>query len=100
MLVEFLAQFGAIVRFVTEHAFGAHHSTDQTLRKRTVVRFTSAQQDGDQAPFSICECMDLRIQPLVAQQRVEHRAAVGRQHQPARAVAVSRYGKDAYDYYD
>jgi hypothetical protein len=58
MLVEFLAQIG-----VTEHPSGAHHSTDQTLRKRTVVRFTTAQQDGDQAPFSICECMDLRVAP-------------------------------------
>jgi hypothetical protein len=28
------------------------------------------------------------IQPLVAQERVEHRAAVGRQHQPAGTVAV------------
>jgi putative ABC transport system substrate-binding protein len=27
------------------------------------VGFTCGQQDGDQAPFSICECMNLRVAP-------------------------------------
>ena len=27
------------------------------------MRFTSRQQDGDQAPFSICECVYLRVTP-------------------------------------
>lgn len=27
------------------------------------MRLPSGQQDGDQAPFSICECVDLRVAP-------------------------------------
>jgi hypothetical protein len=27
------------------------------------VRFTSGQQNSDQAPLSICECVDLRVAP-------------------------------------
>jgi hypothetical protein len=36
---------------------------DKALRNRTVVRFAAGQQDGDQAPFSICECVNLRVAP-------------------------------------
>ena len=27
------------------------------------MRFASRQQDGDKAPFSICECVNLRVAP-------------------------------------
>jgi len=27
------------------------------------VCFTTGQQNGDQAPFSICKCMNLRVAP-------------------------------------
>jgi hypothetical protein len=62
-LVQFLAQFGAVVGFVAEHAFGRLHSADQSLRNRAVVCFASSQQDSDEAPLSICECVDLCVTP-------------------------------------
>jgi hypothetical protein len=61
MLIQFLAQLGAIIRFVAGHAFRRVHSADQALSDRTIVCFASSQRDGDQAPFNICECMDLRV---------------------------------------
>ena len=27
------------------------------------MRFTTSQQDGEEPPFSICECVDLRVAP-------------------------------------
>ncbi len=57
------AQFSAIVGLVAEHMLRWLHSADQALSDRAVVCFASSQQDGDQAPFSICECMDLRVAP-------------------------------------
>ena len=36
----------------------------ERLRHGTIARFSSSQQDGDQAPFSICECVDLRVAHL------------------------------------
>ena len=47
--------------FIAEHAFWRVHSADQAFSDRTIVCFASSQQDGDQAPFNICECMDLRV---------------------------------------
>ena len=63
MLIQFLAQLGAIICLVAEHTFGPQHSTNQALGHGAIVRFASGQQDGDQASFSICECMDLRVAP-------------------------------------
>jgi len=61
MLVQFFAQFGTVIRFVAEHAFGSPHSADQAIGNWTIVRFASGQQDGDQASFNICECVDFRV---------------------------------------
>ena len=60
---RFLAQLGTIICCVTQHAFCRLHSTDQALCDRTIVCFTPGQQDRDQAPFSIRQCMDLRVAP-------------------------------------
>src|SRR6478735_8965758 len=60
-LVQFLAQLGTVIRFVAEHAFGSPHSADQAIGDWTIVRFASSQQDGDQASFNICECVDFRV---------------------------------------
>src|SRR5438093_11551843 len=62
-LIQFLAQFGAIVSPVAEHPFRRFHSADQALRDRAIMRFASGQQDGEKAPFSICECVNLRVAP-------------------------------------
>ena len=62
-LVQFLMQLGAVVSLVAEHAFRRLHSADEALRDWAIVRFTSGQQDGDEASFSICECMNLRVAP-------------------------------------
>src|SRR6266702_7700311 len=62
-LVQLLAQFGAIVSLVAEHPFRRLHSADQALRDRAIMRFASGQQDGEKAPFSICECVYLRVAP-------------------------------------
>src|SRR3954470_23344248 len=61
--IQFLAEFGAVVGLVAKHPFRWLHSADQTLRDRAIVCFTSGQQDGNQAPFSICECVHLRVAP-------------------------------------
>ena len=37
------------------------HLVDEPFRDWAVVRLTPGQQDGDQAPLSICECVDLRV---------------------------------------
>src|ERR1700745_2401353 len=63
MPVQFLTQLGTVIRFVAEHAFGSPPSADQAIGDRTIVRFASGQQDGDQASFNICECVDFRVAP-------------------------------------
>jgi hypothetical protein len=50
VLVQLLAQFGAVVSLVAEHALRRLHPADQPFRDRTVMCFTSGQQNGDQAP--------------------------------------------------
>src|SRR5262249_12064892 len=37
--------------------------TNEALCDRAIVCFTCGQQDGDKAPFNICECVNLRIAP-------------------------------------
>jgi hypothetical protein len=63
LLVQLLAQFSAVVSFVAEQAFGWLGSADEPFGDRAVVGFTAGQQNGDQAPLSICECVNLRIPP-------------------------------------
>ena len=48
---------------VAEHMFRWLPSANETLGNRAVVCFPSSQQDSDKAPFSICECVDLRVAP-------------------------------------
>ena len=60
-LVQFLAQFTTIVSLVAKHMFCRLHSADQAVRDWAIVRFTAGQQNGDEASFSICECVDLRV---------------------------------------
>src|SRR5687767_1992686 len=62
-LVEFLAQSVAIISHVAEHMRRRLHSADQALGKRIVVRLASGQEDGEKAPLSICECVNLRVAP-------------------------------------
>ena len=62
-LVQIFAQLGAIVGLVAEHPFRRLHSANEALCNRTIVCFTSGQQDGDKAPFNICECVNLRVAP-------------------------------------
>src|SRR5262249_4709506 len=45
------------------HFISKNGSADQALGYRAIVRFTASQQDGDQAPCSTCECVNLRIAP-------------------------------------
>ena len=46
-----------------KHPFRRLYSADQALRDRAIMRFASSQQDGEKAPFSICECVYLRVAP-------------------------------------
>jgi hypothetical protein len=62
-LVQVFAQLGAIVGLVAEHPFRRLHSANEALCDLAIVRFTSGQQDGDKAPFNICECVNLRVAP-------------------------------------
>ena len=61
--IQFLAQFGTVVSLVAKHTLRRLYTADQAFCDRAVVRFTSGQQNGDEASFSICECVDLRIAP-------------------------------------
>jgi hypothetical protein len=61
--VQVFAQLAAIAGFVAEHPFRQLHSANEALCNRAVVCFTSGQQDGDKAPFNICECVNLRVAP-------------------------------------
>jgi hypothetical protein len=54
--VQAFAQLGAIVGPVAEHPFRRLHPANETLCDRAIVCFTCGQQDGDKAPFNICEC--------------------------------------------
>jgi hypothetical protein len=63
VLVQLLAQFVAVVSRVAKHMLRRLHPADQALGDRIVVRFASGQQNGDQAPLSICECVNLRVAP-------------------------------------
>ena len=62
-LVEFLAQSVAVISRVAEHMLRRRHSADQALGNRVVVRLTAGQQDGEEAPLSICKCVYLRVAP-------------------------------------
>jgi hypothetical protein len=62
-LAQLFAEAVAIVGHVAEQTLWRLYSPDQTLSNWVVVRFTTGQQDGDQAPLSICECMYLRVAP-------------------------------------
>jgi hypothetical protein len=61
--VQLLAQFAAVVSLVAEHSFGWLGAADKPFGDWTVVGFTSGQQNSNQAPLSICECVNLRIPP-------------------------------------
>ncbi|MGA9134447.1 MAG: hypothetical protein WB384_20795, partial [Candidatus Sulfotelmatobacter sp.] len=62
-LIQFLAQFNAVVGLVAEHPFRSLHPADQALRDRAVMRLAAGQQDGEKAPFSIRERVNLRVAP-------------------------------------
>ena len=51
-LIQFLAQFGAVVCLVAQHPFRRLHSADQALRDRAIMRFAFQSTS-----FSICECV-------------------------------------------
>jgi hypothetical protein len=58
-----LAQLGAVVGFVAEHAFRRLNSADQAFGDRAIMRLAAGQQDGEKPPLSICECVYLRVAP-------------------------------------
>ena len=62
-LVECLTQSVAVISRVAEHMFRRRHSSDQALGNRVVVRLTAGQQNGEEAPLSICKCVYLRVAP-------------------------------------
>jgi len=62
-LIQSLAQLGAIVSLVAEQAFRRLYSANKPRGDRTIVCFASGQEDGYEAAFSICECVNLRVAP-------------------------------------
>ena len=62
-LIQSLAQLGAVVSLVAEQAFRRLYSAYKPLGDRTIVCFASGQEDGYEAAFSICECVNLRVAP-------------------------------------
>ena len=61
--MQFVAQFVAVIGLIAKHVFGWFNPVDEALRQRAIMRLTPSQQEGNQAPFSICECMDLCVAP-------------------------------------
>jgi hypothetical protein len=49
-LVTRFAQFGAVISLVAEHPFRRLDPADQAFCDQAIVRFTSGQQNGNQAP--------------------------------------------------
>ena len=62
-IAELLAQVVAVIGLVTEKLGGAFDTPDQALTNRIVVRLAAAQEDGEKAALSICDCVDLRVAP-------------------------------------
>jgi len=62
-LIQLFAQFVAVIGLVAKHALRWFNSVDETCRDRAVVCLTAGQQDGYEAPLSICECVYLRVAP-------------------------------------
>lgn len=62
-IVQPLTQFGAVVSLIAEKLLCRFGAPDQTLGRWTVVRLTTAQEDGKKTAFSICDCVDFRIAP-------------------------------------
>jgi hypothetical protein len=58
-----LAQPCAVVCLVDEQLLGRFSSTDQACGRRAVVRLAAGQQDGKEAAFAICDCVDFRVAP-------------------------------------
>ena len=50
-------------RTSVEHPLRRFRSADEAFRDWTIMRFTASQQDGEEPPFSICECVYLRVAP-------------------------------------
>jgi hypothetical protein len=61
--MQFVAQFIAVVGLIAEHAFGWFNSVDEAFGDWAIVCLTAGQEDGNETPLSICECMDLRVAP-------------------------------------
>ena len=60
---QLLVQLGAVVGLVAEHSLRRLYSADQPLCNRAIMGFAAGQQDSEKPPFSICECVNLRVAP-------------------------------------
>jgi hypothetical protein len=61
-LLQFIAQFVAVVGLVAEPAFGWLNSIDEAFCDRALVRLTPGQHERDECPLG-SECVDLRVAP-------------------------------------
>ena len=62
-ILEPLAQWCAVIGFVTEKLLGDLGTADQPFGRGTVVCVAAGQEDGKKTAFSICDCVDFRIAP-------------------------------------
>jgi len=61
--LEPVPQFRTVVSAVAKQLLGWSGSADQSLRRRTIMRLPTGQQEGQKTAFSICDCMDFRVAP-------------------------------------
>ena len=61
--VEPAAQGRTVVSAIAEQLLGRSGTSDQSLRRRTIVRLSAGQKEGKKTALSICDCVDFRVAP-------------------------------------
>ena len=57
------AQGRTVVSAIAEQRLGRSGTSDQSLRRRAIVRLSAGQKEGKKTALSICDCVDFRVAP-------------------------------------
>src|SRR6185437_15276892 len=61
--MEPAAQGRTVVSAIAEQRLGRSGTSDQSLRRRAIVRLSAGQKEGKKTALSICDCVDFRVAP-------------------------------------